>query len=171
MTLSLLGAAGAVCFVLLTLTAVQDMRTLRISNVLVVAMIAAFALRLPVLELNEILARLIGAAAFFAVTFLLFLTGRFGAGDSKMLAAFALHVPSELLGSYLVILAVVGLMCVAVVFGLRATFARLGAPDAGGWRAWAIWRVRDRFPYGLPIALAGVTVLGLEFALATARAA
>jgi prepilin peptidase CpaA len=130
--------------------ALGDVRWLRISNRLVLSMLAIFALSAPfLLPLAEIGMRAIVALSVFSLGTAGFAFGLWGGGDVKALAALMLFLPSAALSIYASVFAVSMLAGIALVLALRATF---GTPQT----AWHGLRPKTEFPMGLSIALSGL---------------
>ncbi|MEL6977248.1 MAG: prepilin peptidase [Pseudomonadota bacterium] len=175
------GVIAALLAASLVLAAFNDLKRFQIPNAIVVFIILLFLARAPLLASEELIARLVGAALILSLGFGLFLAGRFGAGDAKLLFAIALHTPTPLIAPALLALSLCGLLALGVIALMRARALRadkaLSAIDETppppehaaapheGWRQWGVWRERDRFPYGYPIASAGVLIIAAEAAL------
>ncbi|MDK3072575.1 prepilin peptidase [Sedimentitalea sp. JM2-8] len=135
---------------LLAAMAIGDLRRLRISNRLVLAMLAIFVLSAPfLLPPSEIGARVIVALSVFVLGTAGFALGLWGGGDVKALAALMLFLPSAALPIYAYIFAFSMLAGIALVLTFRAAF---GTPET----AWHAFRPQTEFPMGLSIALSGM---------------
>lgn len=132
---------------LLALMAVQDLAQLKISNRLVIGMVALACVAAPfVLPWPEIQMRLMAASAVFLLGFAGFALRLWGGGDVKALAAVMLLLPSQTLPLYawtFVAGMVAGLVCV------MAARAILRNPDI----RWSGLQPQAGFPMGVPIAL------------------
>lgn len=161
-------ALAAACAAALWVAAWRDLRSFVIPNAVSIALVALFLARLPMLEAGEAGARALAGLICFALCFALFATGRFGAGDAKLLSAFLPHVDPALWGAFLIALALSGAGMLGLLGALRRWGAPL-APLAGEAARWRVWRVRRRAPYGFAIAAAGVFILALEQIIAALR--
>jgi len=138
--------------------ALSDLRQMRIPNLAVLALVAAFAVLGPIFLPGNWL--WIGAAQGIGVLligFLLSSLGLVGAGDSKFAAAMALFVaPGDAVGMLLIFAA-------ALVLGF-ATHRALGAAFGDALVNWQSWQDRRLFPMGIALSAALVTylVLGLS---------
>lgn len=160
----MLAATPAEGLVFLVLTApiclwiaFTDMKTMRIPNVAVAAMVILFLIAAPfVLALDALAWRLVQLAFVLAVGFGLNLTGLVGAGDAKFAAAMALYVaPPD--ASRVLFLFV--LMMAAALLTHRL-FARMGVVRriASDWQSWT--RRRD-FPMGFALGGTQIAYLAL----------
>ena len=133
---------------LLAVAAVLDMKNARIPNWLVLAIVALFPLQwLMFPETVTPVSQLIFAVVVFVLGFGLFMTGGFGAGAVKLMAATALFLPADqplwMLGLFFA--CVIGAL---ILFGLARMFA--GSETSG----WAVLRKRV-IPMAAPIAATG----------------
>jgi prepilin peptidase CpaA len=143
---------------LMAFAAFSDLFTMRISNRMVLALIAAFfvvaalaGMPLPRLGMN-----LAGAALVLVVAFALFAPGWIGGGDAKLAAATALWLGFDHLLPYAVYAGLLGgaltlAILVARRMPLPATLTSIG------W----ISRLHDNkagVPYGIALAVAGIIV-------------
>jgi prepilin peptidase CpaA len=138
-----------------------DMRTRRIPNELIVAILALAAFRIAVDgDARAGLYTLAAAAALFIATFLLFWRGLLGGGDVKLIGATALLIGYHNFFEFLFVMSISGaLVAVAVLardrLGLRrATTAPLEEQEA---------QARLTVPYGVAIAAAGIVVLFVQY--------
>lgn len=94
-------------------------------------------------------AHLTSAGIIFAITFFLFLTIRFGAGDSKLLTAFAIWFPPGLLIPFLFSMSVIGaaLSLLAIIIRKVKPFKD---PAEGSWIA-KLQKGESVVPYGIAI--------------------
>lgn len=124
----------------------SDMKTMRIPNKAVYALVAVFALvGLAALPLDVWAWRWLHLAAVLAVGFVLNLTGLVGAGDAKFAAAMA---PFVALGDMRLAMVLMAVLVVAAFvthrLARRIPLLRRTAPD------WVSWESRD-FPMGLAL--------------------
>ena len=166
MPVSLIAACCAL--LVLALIAYSDFVSMKISNLLVLALLAIFAVMVaPFLPASELQARLIATVLCLVVTFVMFLIGGFGAADSKALTALMLHIPSFYWGPYFLLLAFSGVIFVVFLIFVRSTLRiDKNAPNAQtGWRSWRVWRNQEKVPFGVPMAAAGAAIIavGMEF--------
>ncbi|WP_461470491.1 A24 family peptidase [Pararhodobacter sp.] len=124
----------------------SDLRTMRIPNLSVLALIAVYAVVGPfVLPLSDWGWSWVHFVAVLLVGFVLSLTGGFGAGDAKFAAAMAPFVALGDLRLFLVLLSAVVIAAFVAHRLLRAIPAvRRATPD------WASWQ-RKEFPFGLAL--------------------
>lgn len=159
---SLIAAVGAL--IVLALIAYSDFVSMRISNLLVLALLAVFVgLVAPFLSADELQYRLIATFVCLAVTFTMFLVGGFGAADSKALTALMPHIPSVYWGPYFYLLAFSGVLFVVFLIVIRSRLQiDKNAPEAQtGWRSWKVWRKREKVPFGVPMAVAGAAIIAV----------
>ena len=129
----------------------SDLTSLRIPNKLVVYALIIAVGTAPMLSLPEIGLRLLAAAIVFAACFAAFCARLMGGGDVKMLAALMLFVPSW----SLILFAYV--FSAALVVGTLVSMAML--KGTLGWQPdWARSNTARRFPMGISIALAGLSL-------------
>lgn len=131
--------------------AISDLRHLRIPNLLVLITLGLFLCAMPFLPLAEVGLRVATAFVVFAVGFAAFVFGKIGGGDVKMLAALMLFVPSGSLTAFGYSFCAATLLGVGISLWLQnRTTAR--ASD------WAVCRSNGKFPMGLSIAMAGLSL-------------
>lgn len=149
---------------LMAFAACSDLFTMRISNTLVLAVVAGFAivaimvgLPLPVIGMH-----LAAGALVLAVTFTMFALGWIGGGDAKLTAAIALWMGFELLLPYLLYASVFGgALTLLLLVGRRYA---LPAPFLGvGWLV-RLHHPKTGVPYGIALALAAMLVYPQTFA-------
>jgi prepilin peptidase CpaA len=147
-----LGAAGAW----------TDIRGMKIPNIfsllIAIAFFAAFiaARQAGITVFGTLQDHIVAALIVFGVTFALYVTNTLGAGDSKLVSAFALWMGLPHLLPFLLYTALYGgvLGFVALAIARRKPFA---APPAGSW----IDRLQDGervVPYGIAIFLGALTM-------------
>jgi prepilin peptidase CpaA len=120
--------------------AASDMMTLRIPNVLSLALVALFAVHVVTSEmpLMDILWHLTAGIIVLGGGMALFAWGKFGGGDAKLIAAVALWVGASLLMPLLILVSLVGLVIAVVILALRSRGLAInklpyGVAIAGGW--------------------------------------
>lgn len=93
--------------------------------------------------------QLMSAGIVFAITFLMFLTIKFGAGDSKLLTAYAFWFPPGLLIPFLFSMSVIGaaLSLLAIIIKKVKPFEQ---PAEGSWVA-KLQKGESVVPYGIAI--------------------
>jgi prepilin peptidase CpaA len=146
--------AGATVF-----AGVRDIVTMKISNNLILLLLAAYAALAPLAGygMELIAVSILTALAVLGVTFILFALGWIGGGDAKLAAATALWIGPELASDYFFHTAVFGaLFALALLVFRRMPLlpflqdntwsTRLHAPTTG-------------IPYGVPMAFASLLVL------------
>ena len=101
--------------------------------------------------------------AVFVVSFALFLAGRFGGGDVKLLTASALWAGPSLIISMLVVMAVTGGALAVLVWAVQLLRRYRPASYGDVSLTTAAYAVPNRLPYGVAIA-AGAGVIGLSMA-------
>lgn len=152
------GVALLVFPLLMAFAASSDLLTMRISNRLVLLLVAAFALiALPAgLPLQTLGLHLAAAALVLAVAFAFFAFGWIGGGDAKLAAATALWVGFPLLVHYLVYAALLGGALTLLILTARRwplPVPLMNVPWVG--------RLHDGkagIPYGIALAAAGLLV-------------
>lgn len=122
---------AALVAAILVLAAFNDLKRLRIPNVLVLALVGLFLARAPLMTLDDAAMRALRAAIMLLLGYGLFLTGRFGAGDGKLLAGMALHIPGDLVAPGLLALSLCALAAPALLgaFGAIARSGSVAAAD------------------------------------------
>src|SRR5215469_13978657 len=138
-----------------------DMRTRRIPNELIVAILALAAFRIAVDgDPRAGLYTLAAAAVLFVATFLLFWRGLLGGGDVKLIGATALLVGYHSFFEFLFVMSISGaLVAVAVLARDRLGLRRATTPPLEAQEA----RARLTVPYGVAIAAAGIVVLLVQY--------
>jgi len=140
--------------------AYRDIRTRRIPNEFIVAILALAALRLalagdPVAGLYTLAA----SGILFVATFLLFWRGLLGGGDVKLIGATGLLVGYHNLFEFLFVMSVSGaLIAVAILARNRLGLHRAMTPAPVDQERQALLTV----PYGAAIAVAGIVSLLLQ---------
>lgn len=140
--------------------ALSDMKTMRIPNKAVLALVAVFALvGLAVLPFEEWAWRWTHLGVVLAIGFVMSSLGMMGAGDAKFAAAMAPFVAPADIGRFLMLFAAVTIAAFVTHRLMRRIPAvRRALPD------WESWERRD-FPMGLALAGALVVYLALAGAL------
>jgi prepilin peptidase CpaA len=143
---------------LMAFAAASDLLTMRISNRLVLLLVAAFlALALIVgLPLQQIAMHAAFAGLVLIIAFAFFAFGWIGGGDAKFAAATALWFGGDLLLLYIVYAGLFGGALTLVVLGLR----RLPLTPLIAGTDW-LARLHDAkagVPYGIALAAAGLAV-------------
>ena len=132
-------------------TIFTDLRTMRISNMTILAMIAAFIVIGPfVLPLEPYLWRFAQFVVVLVIAIILNAIGGFGAGDGKYAAAAALFVDRADALFVLMLLGAAAVMTVVLIEVARRTPLHRLAPD------WESWKSKRQYPMGLGL---GVTML------------
>ena len=127
----------------------NDLRHMRIPNLLVLLALGLFVICMPLLGWTEIAWRLGVAFAVLVLGSIGFALRLVGGGDVKMLAALMLFVPSQTLNGFGYGLALALVLGVVFVLALRA----MPFPRGGDL---AVIRSPGKFPMGVSIALAGI---------------
>ena len=138
-----------------------DIRTRRIPNELIVAILALAAFRIAVDgDPRAGLYTLAAAAVLFVATFLLFWRGFLGGGDVKLIGATALLIGYHSFFEFLFVMSISGaLVAVAVLARDRLGLRRATTPPLEAQEAQA----RLTVPYGVAIAAAGIVVLLVQY--------
>jgi prepilin peptidase CpaA len=147
------------------IVAYGDIRTRRIPNELIVAILALAAFRIAIEgDPRAGIYTLAAAAALFAATFLLFWRGLLGGGDVKLIGATALLVGYHSFFEFLFVMSVSGaLIAVAVLARDRLGARRATAPPLEEQEAPEEARARLTVPYGVAIAAAVIVVLLVQY--------
>lgn len=144
-----------------SVVAFGDIRTRRIPNEMIVAILVLAAFRIAIDgDPRAGLFTLAASAALFVSTFLLFWRGLLGGGDVKLIGATALLVGYHNLFEFLFVMSVSGaLMAVAVLARDRLGRRQATAPAAEDQEISA----RLTVPYGVAIAAAGIVSLLVQY--------
>ncbi|MEO9298849.1 A24 family peptidase [Devosia alba] len=142
----------------MALAATSDLLTMKISNKLVLLIVAAFfivalAVQLP---LDVLGMHVLCAALVLAVGFAFFAFGWIGGGDAKLAAATALWLGFDLAVPFLVYSALLGGVLTLAILGLR-NLPLMPVLARYGW----LERLHDRksgVPYGIALAIAGLLI-------------
>jgi prepilin peptidase CpaA len=145
----------------LAVVAYSDIRTRRIPNEMIVAILALAAFRLAMDgDPRAGLFTLAASAGLFVSTFLLFWRGLLGGGDVKLIGATALLVGYHNFFEFLFVMSVSGaLIAVAVLARDRFGRRQAAAPAAEDQEISA----RLTVPYGVAIAVAGMVSLLVQY--------
>jgi prepilin peptidase CpaA len=137
-----------------------DIRTRRIPNELIVAILALAAFRIAMEgDPRAGLYTLAAAAGLFVATFLLFWRGLLGGGDVKLIGATALLIGYHNFFEFLFVMSVSGaLVAVAVLARDRLGPRRAATPSLEEEA-----QARLTVPYGVAIAAAGMVVLLVQY--------
>lgn len=146
------------CAVLLVLAAVSDVISYKIPNKVVVAILAIYPVHVLVSPVSvDWLAGLATFAVSLTIGFGLFATGKFGAGDAKLMAAVMLWAGPQLALMTVIICSLLGgLQALIMLSPIRFTIAN--ALSSVGQPAASEALLTREMPYGLPIALSGIFV-------------
>ena len=140
-----------------TAVAYGDIRTRRIPNELVVAILALAAFRVAQAgDPSAALYTLVASVALFVAAFLLFWRGLLGGGDVKLLVATGLLIGYHDVFQFLFVMSVCGaLVALAVLAGDRLGLRPVTTPSSEHQETPA----RLTVPYGVAIAAAGIVTL------------
>lgn len=127
------------------LTGLYDLREMRIPNWLSWAGLLLFVVCMPVLGLDEWLARVVVGAVAFGVCFSLFAAGWLGGGDAKIFPVCMLFVPSGILAVFMLSFALAMILGMVGIWGARRIFA-------GRNVVWVSLQPGAAFPMGISIA-------------------
>jgi prepilin peptidase CpaA len=142
-----------------------DIRTRRIPNELIVAILALAAFRIAVDgDPRAGLYTLAAASALFVATFLLFWRGLLGGGDVKLIGATALLIGYHSFFEFLFVMSISGaLVAVAVLARNRLGPRRAATPALEEREDAEAAKARLTVPYGVAIAAAGIVVLLVQY--------
>ena len=144
---------------LLLIAAYSDIRTLKIPNILVLAIATLGIIRLILLSDTIAAIFAIGfAALIFLIGFVLFLRGIVGAGDVKLLMATILMIRYPNLLTFLLRMSIFGALLSVVVIVLRSYVPLLLGPRVGSY----LTTLPRSVPYGVAIAAAGIMTILLQ---------
>lgn len=143
---------------LLIAVAYCDLRFMRIPNKMSLIAIAVFLLTLPFFPPSHLVLRLEVAAFVFAMGFTAFAFGMIGGGDVKFFTALMLFIPPVQMTIFTSVFSASMLTGILVVILMR----RLPATSRWGWKSFG---GSNKFPMGLSIAMTGLAVPLVAFAL------
>lgn len=134
--------------------ACTDLHQFRISNTIVLLMLAGFppVALLSALTLGDWLAHAGTALALFAAGATLFAFGLWGGGDAKLLTAAGLWLGPQPLPRFILVMALMGLVLALFALALRLIPVSARHPDT--WRGRFV--ASGQIPYGVAIAAAGL---------------
>ena len=141
--------------------AYTDVRTRRIPNELVLAILALAAFRLALTaDATAALYTLVAGATLFVATFLLFWRGLLGGGDVKLIVATGFLIGYHDVLGFLTVMSMCGaLIAVAMLAGSKLGWRRVATPALAPQEKPA----RLTVPYGVAIAVAGITTLLFQY--------
>ncbi|WP_417583961.1 A24 family peptidase [Pelagibacterium sp.] len=143
---------------LMAFAACSDLLTMRISNMLVAAVVVGFVAIAAILglSLTAIGLHLAAGAVVLVVTFTLFALGWIGGGDAKLAAAIAMWMGFEFTLPFLLYSSILGgVLTFVLLFGRRYA---LPAPLLGvGWIQ-RLHHPKTGVPYGIALAIAAMLV-------------
>jgi len=140
--------------------AYSDIRTRRIPNKFIVAILALTAVRIALAgDPGSALYTLGASVALFIATFLLFWRGLLGGGDVKLISATALLIGYHDLFALLFVMSISGALVAVAVLARNKFMLR---PQAAPAAALAETPARLTVPYGVAIAAAGVFTLFVQ---------
>ena len=147
-----------VAIALLVVAAYSDIRTFKISNVLVLTIAALGIVRLILLGDPIAAIYAIGVALFvFLIGLLLFSRGLVGAGDVKLLMATVLLIRYPDLLPFFLRMSIIGALLSVVILVLRSYVPLFLGPRVGSY----LTTIRA-VPYGVAIAGAGIMTILLQ---------
>lgn len=150
----------ALAFVpLLLITALFDLREMRIPNWLSWAGLAVFAATLPVLGIDAWFMRALVGLAAFVICFGLFAVNWLGGGDAKIFPVTMLFVPMSHIAIYMFSFSVAMIVGMIVIWLARQQFSH---PQA----RWVSMKPGAAFPMGISIAASLPLALGVALAIA-----
>lgn len=127
----------------------NDLRNMRIPNVLSILAVIIFIATAFLLPFHEIGFRITASLATLVIGFIAFVLRIFGGGDIKIIAALMLFIPSQTLALFAFIMSASILIGIGLVMTLR-TFP--GAQQSN----WVSLQAKAKFPMGISICLAGL---------------
>ena len=143
---------------LMAFAAASDLLTMRISNRLVLLLVAAFFVvaLLAGLTLQQLAMHVAFAVLVLVIAFAFFAFGWIGGGDAKFAAATALWLGGELLLPYIVYAGLFGGALTLAVLALRR-LPLMPLIAGTGWLA-RLHDAKAGVPYGIALAAAGIAV-------------
>lgn len=143
---------------ILILAALDDVRRLRISNILPIALALFFVLRLILLgPPPDIWQHIVSFVAVLVVGAALFAMGMLGGGDAKLLASTALWFDLDGLLVLLPAVTILGGLCALLLVILRRMIP-VGSAATGNWLA---LRPRGPIPYAVAISAGAIATVHL----------
>jgi prepilin peptidase CpaA len=141
--------------------AISDLRHMKIYNKTTLGLFLAFVVvGFFMFPLDVYAPRIAQAALMLAVGFLLTAFGYMGGGDSKFIAAMAPFIALHDATMFLMLLAALSLLTVALHRGIGAI--RPLKPYLDNWKS---WNVGGKFPYGVTLSTALASYLVLQVAI------
>jgi len=141
----------AIVFVVTLMACVSDARSLRIPNLYSVVVLAAFGVAYLASPENfqPLWNHFLALGIIFAVTYLMFMAGMMGGGDSKFASALAIWIAAKGVMVFVFWMAVMG-----GVIGILTLWMKkkkpFRNPPAGSWMA-AAQKGENKIPYGIAI--------------------
>jgi len=160
--------AALVLAIQLLVVAWSDFHTFTIGNRICIALVATVAVAvLPGLAGHPVLgfgpANLLVGAVFFAAAFPLWLWGRIGGGDVKLLAGCGAIAGPAWWSVFLLLASLLSLIAIAALLAVRHWPVAADAPATGqGDSLWQTYRATRHLPLGVPLGLAALAILGLR---------
>jgi prepilin peptidase CpaA len=148
---------------LLAFAACSDLLTMRISNMLVAAVIAGFIVVALIVGMSPALIgmHLAAGALVLAITFALFALGWIGGGDAKLAAGIAMWVGFEFMLPFLLYASVLGgVLTFILLIGRR--YALPGPLLGVGWIQ-RLHHPKTGVPYGIALAIGAMLVYPQTF--------
>jgi prepilin peptidase CpaA len=142
------------------IAAASDVARMRIPNVLVLSLLAGFAITVAVAQPGwlDLAAHVSVGLAILGGGLLLFARGWMGGGDVKLLAVTGLWLGPAATPTLLILTALAGGVLTLAMIAARA----LGAQRLAGGKIAALSDPMDRVPYGIAIAAAAIAVVILR---------
>ncbi len=138
--------------------ALTDLRRFEIPNECSIMLIALYPLYLAVSPAPvDVVGAIVTASAVFALTFGIYLFGRFGGGDVKLMTTLALWAGPAYIAEFIVITTVAGAL-LSFVYLTKAKFAVALALDDSGEADARDNVLSAALPYGVAIACGGIAV-------------
>ncbi|MBL8713004.1 MAG: prepilin peptidase [Alphaproteobacteria bacterium] len=141
----------AIVFVVTLLACVSDATSLRIPNLYSVIVLAAFAVACVASPevFNPLWKHFLALAIIFIVTYLMFVAGMMGGGDSKFASALAIWIAAQGVMVFVFWMAVAGGVIGVLTLWMKKK-KPFKNPRDGGWVA-AAQKGENKIPYGIAI--------------------
>ena len=150
----LLSVAIGLYVLVLLLAAASDATRYRIPNSLSLLLLAGFVAVAPMLSLSATAAHLSAGAMVLIGAVLAFVTGVWGGGDAKLVAAASVWIGWSELATFLLLTALFG---AALALLLLAARRMVSPPSESRWYSRLLSR-DEGIPYGVAIAAAGLVL-------------
>jgi prepilin peptidase CpaA len=148
---------------LMVWAAASDFRAFRIPNIVCAAIVILYPLYVAASTAPiDWIGGIVVAGVLLVIGLPLFALGWMGGGDVKLIAAVGLWAGPPLVGAYVVVTAIAGgLLSFAYLIHARGLFAEPAGANRAAPRATQGPKPEIRVPYGVAIAVGGLSVAGL----------